>query len=56
MQYKYVNDQMGNLRLNVICAIKEDGSQMSIPADPQNRDWQQYQKWLAEGNEPLPAE
>jgi hypothetical protein len=25
-----------------------------IPADPRNRDWVEYQAWLAEGNEPMP--
>ena len=28
----------------------------SIPFDPANTDYQQYLKWLEEGNEPLPAE
>lgn len=28
----------------------------AIPADPNNRDYQQYLAWLAEGNEPLPAD
>ena len=27
-----------------------------IPFDPSNTDYQAYLKWLAEGNEPLPAE
>ena len=26
----------------------------SIPFDPDNTDYQQYLKWVAEGNEPLP--
>lgn len=29
---------------------------VSIPFDPDNTDYQAYLKWLAEGNEPLPAE
>jgi hypothetical protein len=28
----------------------------SIPADPGNRHWQEYQAWLALGNEPEPAD
>ena len=27
-----------------------------VPFDPANTDYQQYLKWLAEGNEPLPAD
>lgn len=27
-----------------------------VPADPANIDYQAYLKWVAEGNEPLPAD
>ena len=27
-----------------------------IPFDPANKDYQEYLKWLEEGNTPLPAE
>jgi len=28
----------------------------TIPFDPRNKDYQEYLSWLAEGNEPLPAD
>ena len=28
----------------------------SIPPSTGNRDWQEYQDWIAEGNTPLPAD
>jgi hypothetical protein len=27
-----------------------------IPINPENTDYQEYLKWLEEGNEPLPAD
>jgi hypothetical protein len=32
----------------------EDG--LGIPMNPENRHYQEYLAWVAEGNEPLPAD
>ena len=39
----------------VVCAVnRSDG--WSIPANPENTDYQEYLKWLDEGNTPEPAD
>lgn len=37
-------------------SIKRLADNAFIPFDPANTDYQQYLKWLDEGNTPLPAE
>ena len=37
-------------------AIMRLSDNSSIPFDPTNTDYQEYLKWVAEGNEPLPAD
>ena len=37
-------------------SIKRLSDNAIIPFDPDNTDYQAYLAWLAEGNEPLPAD
>lgn len=43
----------GNEDTGIIIRISDYAN---IPPDPANTDYQEYLKWLAEGNEPLPAD
>jgi len=45
--YQTTNNQQGVVRLS---------DNAFIPFDPANTDYQAYLSWLAEGNEPLPAD
>ena len=47
MAYKRQKDGVGVIRLVDMA---------SIPECPDNRDWREYLKWLAEGNVPEPAQ
>jgi hypothetical protein len=40
----------------IIDMIKRVIDHAYIPFDPANTDYQEYLAWLAEGNEPLPAD
>ena len=39
-----------------INGVLNTDTNMAIPFDPSNTDYQAYLAWLAEGNTPLPAE
>lgn len=49
MTYSLITDRLGHT------SIVRDSDHASIPADPLNRDYQEYQAWLARGNHATPA-
>ena len=54
ISYKLL-DNLGEETVSVL--LLEDGlPKLNIPFYPGNRDYEQYLEWLAEGNEPLPAD
>lgn len=51
--YKEVFNKLDGVKANMICRVADNAF---IPFDPANTDYQEYLKWLAEGNTPLPAD
>jgi hypothetical protein len=47
---------MFNKLLNKVDTVQRLSDGTWIPMDPANTDYQEYLKWVAEGNTPLPAE
>lgn len=54
--YKIQKDTMYGETRNTIIRLNENGTQTSFGEWPDNTDYQAYLKWLAEGNQPLPAD
>lgn len=46
--YKITTTQRGES----VSRLNDDGSTTYIPADPNNTDYQEYLRWLEEGNTP----
>ena len=51
--YKQSNLSFGETKRFSVIRIEDNAF---IPFDPANTDYQEYLQWLAEGNEPLPAD
>jgi len=51
--YKKTKNSLTGLETNIIMRIADNAF---IPFDPANTDYQEYLKWLAEGNTPEPAD
>jgi hypothetical protein len=56
MQYKLCPIIRNHTEVKAIIRYNDDESISSIPVNPDNTDYQAYLKWVAEGNEPLPAD
>ena len=50
--YKIIN----NIFDRTPACVRRLSDDACIPFDPANSDYQQYLKWVAEGNTPLPAD
>lgn len=55
IKYKLAKDLLSGEICSVILTT-EDGRIYGVPFDPDNMDFVEYQKWLSEGNSPLPAD
>ena len=51
--YKIINKDTS---FEILVIKNQDGSITSIPYDQANTDYQEYLKWVAEGNTPEPAD
>ena len=57
MNYKLIKSSIeGDDTITGVLLTQDDGQVWSIPFNPANKDYQEYLAWVAEGNEPDPAD
>ena len=57
MNYKLIKSNIeGDDSIVAVLLTQDDGQVWSIPFNPENKDYQKYLKWVAEGNQPEPAD
>ena len=54
--YKLLNSTLSQTEPNCVLMFVDGEPIVTIPFDPANTSYQQYLKWLEEGNEPLPPD
>jgi hypothetical protein len=52
IMYKLLKDYL----INEVRIVQRTSDGACIPFDPANTDFVEYQKWLSEGNTPIPAD
>ena len=56
IQSAKLQSYMGSTVNTCLIVTLKDGRVIYVPQSAKNTDYQEYLEWLAEGNEPLPAD